>query len=505
MNGFHTFEVAFLGAMLVGVLATPLVTYIARTMRIVDQPGPRKVHASAIPRIGGAAIVLAMLATVLLALALDNRVGEAFRQSQTQIIAILAGGLFMFAVGLIDDIRGLRARVKLFVQLVAAATVCAAGVRIESVVLDPWLTLNLGWLSWPITMLWIVGITNALNLIDGLDGLAAGIGTVTCGVMAVFALYVDQPVTAVLMLSLLGGLLGFLFLNFNPARIFMGDCGSLFLGFVISAASVRCASRAGTVVGLALPLLALGVPVLDTLLSIVRRILERRSIFAPDKGHIHHRLLQKGLNHRQVAIIVYVATLIAAGLGMFMIFIRGVAAAGIFALALFLLVLVFRAAGAMRLRDAIASLRHNKAIAREVKQQLEQFDGAELAFREAKCFEEWWQAVCRAAQALEFARVSLDVANRDGTSRTLLWRSDAPVRPQQERVTVIMPIRQRRAGGLFQAEVEVGLNGSVESAGRRVTFFGRLMDEHSVAGLSSPHAPSSTPARGAERPAATAG
>ena len=165
-------------------------------------------------------------------------------------------------------------------------------------------------------------MTNALNLIDGLDGLAAGISAITCGAMAAFAWYMNQPVTSVIMLALLGSLMGFLFLNFNPARVFMGDSGSLFIGFILSTVSVQCANLGmvgpdnrpwPTVVGLALPMLCMGVPILDTLLSILRRMMQRRGIFSPDRGHIHHRLLAMGLRQHQVALMVYVVTLFAAG------------------------------------------------------------------------------------------------------------------------------------------------------------------------------------------------
>ncbi len=229
--------------MFVAIMATWGAILAARRLRIVDMPGARKIHTRAIPRVGGVAIVLAMLAATLPLLWMPATVGERFRQVQTPVVTLLAGGVFMFFIGLIDDIRGLRARVKLLGQLLAATAVCLSGTRIDHLGIGNWTDVDLGWWSWPLTVFWIVGITNALNLIDGLDGLAAGISAITAAALAFFAICMNQPVTAVIMLALLGSLVGFLFLNFNPARIFMGDSGSLFIGFVLAAVSVRCATR----------------------------------------------------------------------------------------------------------------------------------------------------------------------------------------------------------------------------------------------------------------------
>jgi UDP-N-acetylmuramyl pentapeptide phosphotransferase/UDP-N-acetylglucosamine-1-phosphate transferase len=483
MQGYQTYEIVFLGAMLVAVLATPIVTRIARAMRVVDEPNVRKIHAAAIPRLGGAAIVFAVLAFSLPILFLDNAIGQAFRRDQVQFIVLMAGGLFMFAVGLADDLVGLRARVKLLAQLAAALAVCASGTRIESVVVEGLVTIDFGWLSWPITVFWIVGITNALNLIDGLDGLAAGISVIVCGVIATFALYEEQVFMAVLMLSVVGGLLGFLFLNFNPARIFMGDCGSLFLGFVISASSVRSAEKAATVVGLALPFVALGVPIFDTLFSILRRTLQRRGIMSPDRGHIHHRLLQLGFKQHQVAILIYLVTLITGGLGLFMIFVRGAGMLAIFGGVLVLLLLAFRAVGAVRFRETLAAVRHNRSIARQVLEQRHAFEDVDLRARDAKTFDQWWGALCLAADKLEFLKLSLDMPTGDGGVRTLLWRRAAPLGPPCPSLAMSMPIRPQGDGPALRAEIEVYVNGSVESAGRRVSLFGRLIDEHRIADL----------------------
>jgi len=262
-----TYAFVYLGATLLAIITTPMVIRIARWLNIVDTPDVRKVHSRPVPRIGGVAIFLSVMAPVIPVLFAPNLVGESFRLMQSKLLVVLLATAGMFLVGLLDDIKGLRVRAKLLAQLAAAMVVCFAGIRVESIAITEGLILHLGWFSWLFTLVWIVGITNAVNLSDGLDGLAAGISAVACGVIAILAVHNGQTVMAVLMLALLGSLLGFLFFNFDPARIFMGDSGSLFLGFTIASASVLCATKTETVVGLALPVLALGIPIFDTLFS----------------------------------------------------------------------------------------------------------------------------------------------------------------------------------------------------------------------------------------------
>jgi UDP-GlcNAc:undecaprenyl-phosphate GlcNAc-1-phosphate transferase len=482
-----TYLFTYLCSTLLALVITPIVIYIARALKIYDNPDVRKVHASAIPRIGGLAIFLSAIGLVIAALFLDNNIGEAFRRAQTQIVALLAAGTFIFIVGLIDDLRGMRVRHKLLAQIVAATAICLAGVRIDLLGVANLITVNLGWLSFPVTIFWIVAITNAVNLIDGLDGLAAGISAVVCAVIAIFAFDIGQPLLVMLMLALLGSLSGFLFYNFNPARIFMGDCGSMFLGFIMASASVLCATKSRTIIALALPTLALGLPIFDTIFSMLRRYLKRRGIMSPDRGHLHHILLDMGLNHRQVVIIMYALTAMAAGMGMFMMLTRDAGTVAIFFSVFLFLVLVFRVAGAIRLSDMLAGLREKKTISRDARQEIETFEKTELHFQQAKTFNQWWQAVCLATERMGFIKSSLPLVNRDGTKRVLVWEKDGQNGETDDIVKMTLPVRDRRAGSPLNLEVKVYTNGSLESAGRRVTLFGRLLEEHSVASLNNPN------------------
>jgi UDP-GlcNAc:undecaprenyl-phosphate GlcNAc-1-phosphate transferase len=361
--------------------------------------------------------------------------------------------------------------------------VCAVGVRIRSITVSDWLTLEFGWFSWPLTLLWIVGITNAVNLSDGLDGLAAGISAVACGVIAVFAIYNGNAVMAVLMLALLGSLTGFLFFNFNPASIFMGDCGSLFLGFTIASASVMSTTKSAALVGLALPVLALGIPIFDTIFSMLRRFLERRSLFAPDRSHFHHRLLDLGLKQRHVVLIMYVVTLLATGLGMFMMVTRNTDSLIVFFCVLLLLLIVFRVVGSVRLRETIAGLQRKYTINRQIKEETKNFEQVQLHFRQVKTFEQWWQAMCIAAEQLNFIGMKLLLKNSDNTERVLSWERDADKADPPETVKLKIPIRRIETEPQLNIEVNVNINGSLESAVHRAALFSRLLDEHSIANL----------------------
>lgn len=478
-----TYFFTYLCSTLLAFVLTPIVIYIARILKIYDNPDVRKVHASVIPRIGGVAVFLSTTALAITVLFLDNSIGEAFRGMQTQVLTLLVVGTFIFLTGLVDDLCGIGARYKLLAQVAAAVAMCLAGVRINSLNFAGLFTLRFSWFSFPITIFWIVVITNAVNLIDGLDGLAAGISAVACVVIAIFAFDTDQLLMVVLMLALLGSLSGFLFFNFNPARIFMGDCGSMFLGFVLASASVMCAMKSRTIVALALPVLALGLPIFDTIFSMLRRYLKRRGIMSPDRSHLHHILLDMGLRHRHVVIVMYALTALAAGLGMFMMLTRDVGTIAIFFCVLLLLVLVFRVVGAVRLRETITGLKQKHTISHRTKQEIESFEKVELHFHQAKTLDQWWQTVCFAADKMDFVRGSLPLTNRDGTKRILVWEKSSDDVRIPDLVKITVPIRDRRSGSLLNMEVQVHANGSLESAGRRIALFGRLIEEYGVANL----------------------
>lgn len=481
----------YLGSAFLALVLTPVVILLANKINALDLPGTRNIHSRPIPRIGGVAIFTSAISLVLSMLLLQNTIGAASRSILPKVIVLLCGSAFVFVVGLMDDIRGLPARIKLLAELAAAAAVCGAGARIASLNVADRLTLNLGWFAWPLTMLWIVGITNAVNLSDGLDGLAAGISAIACGVIAVFAVYSGHVVMAILMLALLGSLTGFLFFNFNPAKVFMGDCGSLFLGFTISAASVMCVAKpalsgvegSATFVGLALPVLALGIPIFDTLLSMLRRFLERRSLFSPDRSHFHHRLLDLGLAQRHVVVTIYLVTFLSAGLGLFMMVRQDIGSLIVFGCVLLLIVLLFQVVGTIRLREIRTGLQEKYEMIQRQKRERATFEHLQLQFRQVHNFDQCWSAICEAAQQMDFVWVCLKTSYEDGRINTTVWRTPSVIGNLSHIVTVTLPFRNGQTGVSQELEIAIWAGGSLEAAGHRATLFSRLIDEHNTVAL----------------------
>ena len=470
-----TYLFAFLGTAAFGVVWTRLVIGLGIRYRILDHPGLRKVHSTPIPRLGGVAVALPVLAMVAVICAFDNQIGQSFQANRTEIFALLGGSAALLLVGLADDVRGLRAKHKLIAQVATALVVCAFGVRIESIGLGDLGSLQFGFWSWPLTVLWLVGMTNAVNLIDGLDGLAAGITAIAVAVIAIVAITVGQSIMTVLALACLGSLVGFLIFNFNPAKIFLGDSGTYFLGFFLGASSLLTSTKSGTFVGLTLPLLAMGIPIFDTLFAILRRTLERRSLFAPDRNHIHHRLVALGLTQRKAVLVLYLVTLLMTACGLFMLMARD-GRSIIFCCLLVLLVGSFRSVGAVRLRETLEKLKRNRGIAREIQEEKEIFQEAELRLREATTFEAWWESLCAAAELFGFAELECHLPDFEGRRQALTWARGPNEQNGKEYTEVSIPIKDPITGRAAQLDARVCACGSIESLGRRLALLGRLVE-----------------------------
>lgn len=304
--------VAFFVSLTVATALTPLVVRLANRRGLFDALSDRKVHSRPVPRLGGVAIVAGFYSPLLGILLVDAGISERLTTSTPQLVGLFAGGLLVAALGLYDDLRGANARQKFVVQIGVALLMWALGYRIEAVTSPFGGVIHLGALALPLTVLWFVGVINAVNLIDGLDGLAGGIGLISVSTLMVLALLSGDVLGALMCAALAGSLVGFLFFNFNPARIFMGDTGSLFLGFVLAAFSISTQAKSSAAIALAVPLLALALPIVDTMLAIGRRVRARRNIFEADQEHIHHRLLKAGFSHRGAVLTLYgVAALLA--------------------------------------------------------------------------------------------------------------------------------------------------------------------------------------------------
>jgi UDP-GlcNAc:undecaprenyl-phosphate GlcNAc-1-phosphate transferase len=302
--------IALAAALVAGGLA-PQMRRVGFAVGAVDRPGHRKVHARDVSRLGGVAVWGAFAAVTAMAAALGVLDPRFFARVRVGWGPIAGGALLLALVGLVDDVRGLRARTKLLAQLIAACLVVAGGCVIREAT-NPitGAAIPLGPLAVPLTLLWVVGVTNALNLIDGLDGLAAGVGLIITGTLCVISITVGRADVALLTGILAGALVGFLYFNFNPATIFLGDSGSLFLGYALAVLSLEAAHKGTTAVLVLAPMLALGLPLMDTTLTVVRRLLVSTSIMTPDRDHIHHRLIALGLSHRRAVLVLYLACLL---------------------------------------------------------------------------------------------------------------------------------------------------------------------------------------------------
>lgn len=318
--------VAFAIALIVAFFSTPIARKIAISSGAISVPkDSRRVHKKPMPLLGGLAIVVGFLLAVTYSLATKNYRLFLENLSKPSTLGILAGSLIIIVLGVIDDIKALKASVKFPIQILAATIVVATGTRITAiskpfqaaVASHPNMMFILeDLIAFAISVIWIVGITNAINLIDGLDGLAAGVSGIASLTLYIVAVIRHQDDIAIIAVSLVGAIVGFLPYNFNPAKIFMGDTGSTFLGFILAILSIEGTMKSVTALALAIPILVLGLPIFDTLFAIFRRILNGKPIGEADRGHIHHRLLDMGISHRMAVIILYI---ISAGLGLFSI------------------------------------------------------------------------------------------------------------------------------------------------------------------------------------------
>jgi UDP-GlcNAc:undecaprenyl-phosphate GlcNAc-1-phosphate transferase len=321
-------------ALLVTWVLTPPVRRAARRLGAIDYPGGRRVNTRPTPRLGGVAIYLGFVSAAAVAMVVTRPIElvrtatETFIrvpiavQTDRAILGILLGGTLMLVVGAYDDVRGLRPGVKFLAMVAAAALLIPFGLATQfltnpltgrTVALGPW--------GAALTIAWVVAVVNVINFIDGLDGLAAGIVAIASTTLMLTAGAKGDAVSVTLAAALVGSALGFLRYNFNPARIFMGDSGSMFLGYVLGGLSVMGLYKSYTAISLVVPILALGVPIADTAFAIIRRARSGQPIYLPDRGHLHHRLIDRGLTQRQTVVLLY---LVSAVLGLGALALAGV-------------------------------------------------------------------------------------------------------------------------------------------------------------------------------------
>ena len=381
-------------AFLISLVLTPIVRDVFRAYNVVDRPGRRKVHAYPIPRVGGVPIVIAYTFALL---SLSH---AGIPMPADWIWKLLPGVGIIFLTGLIDDFFNIRPLVKLLGELAAASAVYAAGLRIQGIgdfVLPDWLSL-------PLTIFWLLLATNAQNLIDGLDGLCTGMGFFATVTLVSAGLIQGNPALVSLALPLGGALLGFLFYNFNPATVFLGDSGALTIGFLLGCYGLVWTEKGTGLLGVLVPLLAMIIPMTDLCLSIARRSLRGQPVFSADRGHIHHRLLDRGLSVRRSALTLYAIACIATVFAVLVSYPAAHEFHGVF-------VLGFLAAGWAGIRQLrypefkVAYTQIFRGGWQRAFQSKLRLENLALALERAQNDTEWWNALVAAARDEHWLRL----------------------------------------------------------------------------------------------------
>lgn len=408
-----TYVALFLGGFAACYLLVPAIRYIALKLEAFDPPSERRVHKRRIPTLGGLAIAIPLYAGLALLYIWPNVISNAFFAAHREVLALVLGGLVILALGIYDDLRGASAYMKFPFQILAAMVVCALAGPIRSVSIPFFGQLPLGVFAVPATVFWIVAITNAFNLIDGVDGLATGVGLVVCGVSFFLAAgygHIDMMVFTAIMS---GALLAFLRYNFHPASIFLGDTGSLLIGFTIAVVALNSSMKAPTTVAILVPLCALGYPLMDLGLAVARRFLKGRPLFRADRSHIHHKLLASGLDHRGASVVAYGFTVLFTGIGILHILGRNAEAGILLVGVLVVLTVLFKIFGYWDylINNLSLSLRKRYRMFHQAKK------ATVTKIEQAEKLEDLWNPLCRLAQKYDLHTVRLHL---DG-GEPLVW------------------------------------------------------------------------------------
>ncbi len=309
---------AFGVAFLIALWATPRVRELALRAGVVDHPGGRRIHDRPVPRWGGIAIWLGVVLAVALA-ALGDWLVAGNKVLTPQLVALLAGASVVAVLGMVDDRFELSAKWQALGLVAVAVAVSQFGVRINYVTNPSGGLFYLGWAAVPATVVWLFGVTKTIDLIDGLDGLAAGVCAIASCALAVLAILMNTHSVAIVCAAVTGASLGFLRYNYPPASVFMGTVGAQFMGFVIAGAAVIGAFKVAAAFAVLVPILALGVPLFDAVFAVARRAANGQPVYLPDRGHIHHRLLDAGLTQSQVILVIYCATVVLSAGALFIV------------------------------------------------------------------------------------------------------------------------------------------------------------------------------------------
>ncbi len=405
----------FLFATLSSLLITPWMIKLATKYNVVDLPRKRKVHNKPIPRLGGVGIFLAFASITTLICFFRPAILQLFFEEQKYLLIIL-GGLLAFGIGLFDDFKRMRARHKLFFQVIAAMLAYAGGIRIESIGIPDYYVLDLGGFAPFVSMFWIILVINAINLIDGLDGLAAGISFVASCFLSYISFIGGYSYVALIMAILSGSIFGFLRYNFKPASIFMGDGGSYFLGYMLAIFSVLSLGDSQSTFTILFPMLILSLPIVDVAMATVRRFIHGQPIFSPDKQHFHHMLLERGFSHLNAVLILYGVTILISITALLLMKIHDENSLAILVISGLIAIIGITKLGYFRHYDKsafipwICSILDEAGLSRERRS----FFHAQIQINKSSTLPEMWHAVEKALQMLEFVNFAVYLCNDDG-------------------------------------------------------------------------------------------
>ncbi len=408
----------FMLSLAVSLVLTPQIRNIALRYKIVDLPSDRKVHSSPIPRIGGVAIYMAFFLPFASVLFYSTQILDLLTLDK-QMIHLILGASIVFGLGVIDDVKRLGPKLKFAVQIVAALVAYEGGIKITVIFMPLIQDWYLGWYSLPITVFRFVLVINAINLIDGLDGLAAGITLFASLVLLVLCVTSKKLLVAMGLAALSGSTLGFLRYNFNPASIFMGDSGSYFLGYMLAALSIMGAVKSQATVAMLIPVIALGIPLIDTILAPVRRFLLGQRLFQPDKGHLHHKLLKYGFTHRNAVLVLYGMTIAMGIISIILVNARDDGAAMILILAGLVMFINIRKIGYFEYFGADKIYNWLKDITYEagITYERRSFLNLQLEIYQSRDMKTLWSNVCKALDKMGFDMAEMHL------EKNALWQN----------------------------------------------------------------------------------
>lgn len=425
------FAFTFICTLCLTLLLVPFLGKQAVARGYVDKPNARKVHSYPTPRIGGVAIFICFYVTLALIAYLFPSLLERYVLDHKSIFLIL-GSLVAFGVGLVDDFKGLRARHKLHVQILAAGLAYFGGIRIESIGFYDLFQLKLGWFSPFVSVFWTVLVINAFNLIDGLDGLAGGVGIIACSILGYVCFLHGNMAGMVFMTAIVGCLLGFLRYNFFPASVFMGDGGSYFLGYLLATISILVSMGNNATITTLFPLLVVALPVIDVTIATLRRFVHGKGIFSPDKQHFHHMLLRRGLSHRNAVIVLYGITLFISCCALVFLRLKDQSAFLVLILLIFCMLYGITKLGYFKNYDSKAIIPWLNGIGDEVglSRERRSFFDIQTKISSARTLPVLWQHLETAMEMLEFMTCALYLHK---AQRRKKWQYTLPFDNRDER------------------------------------------------------------------------